>query len=162
MTERIIRCGIAGSGYAAKFHFEALKSLFSVKPEVSGAFSPNAERLGQFTGPREIKAFKNIDELIDNVDVVHICTPPSTHEQIVIAALAKDKHVIVEKPFTGYFGNGSVEFSGDSFSREEGLEHTIASLRRMIDAETKSKGKIMYAENWIYAPAVQKEQIGRA
>ena len=158
MTEKIIRCGIAGSGYAAKFHFEALKSLFSVRTEVSGAFSPNAERLGQFTGPREIKAFKSIDELIDNVDVVHICTPPSTHEQIVVAALARDKHVIVEKPFTGYFGDGTEDFNGDNFPRETGLEHTIASLRRMIEAEKKSRGKIMYAENWIYAPAVQKER----
>jgi predicted dehydrogenase len=28
----------------------------------------------------------------------------------------------------------------------------------MLEAETKSKGKIMYAENWVYAPAVQKER----
>jgi predicted dehydrogenase len=28
----------------------------------------------------------------------------------------------------------------------------------MLDAEKKSKGKIMYAENWVYAPAVQKER----
>jgi len=158
MTEKVIRCGIAGSGFAAKFHFEALKRLYSVKTEIKGAFSPNAERLGQFTLPREINAFKSIDELIDKVDVVHVCTPPSTHEPIVIAALEKGKHVIVEKPFTGYFGDGTEGFSGDNFQREKGLEQTIDSLKRMIDAEKKSKGKIMYAENWIYAPAVQKER----
>ncbi|MDQ1296117.1 MAG: hypothetical protein QG611_95 [Bacteroidota bacterium] len=158
MTEKVIRCGIAGSGYAAKFHYEALKCLISVKLEIRGAFSPNSERLGQFTGPRGIKAFKNIDELIDNVDVVHICTPPSTHEQIVVAALEKNRHAVVEKPFTGYFGDGTEEFNGDNFPRERGLEHTISSIKRMVDAEKKSRGKIMYAENWIYAPAVQKER----
>jgi predicted dehydrogenase len=96
--------------------------------------------------------------MIDNADVIHICTPPSTHEQIVIAALKKDRHVIVEKPFTGYFGDGSDSFSGDTFSREKGLEAALASIKRMIDAEKKSKGRIMYAENWIYAPSVIKER----
>ena len=28
----------------------------------------------------------------------------------------------------------------------------------MLDAEKKSQGRIMYAENWIYAPAIQKER----
>jgi predicted dehydrogenase len=158
MADKIIRCGIAGSGFAAKFHFEALKRLYSADVRIEGAFSPNTERLRQFTEPGKIKTFKSIEDLIDNVDVVHVCTPPSTHEPIVVAALEKNRHVIVEKPFTGYFGDGSEGFSGDTFSREKGLELTLASIKRMIDAEKKSGGKIMYAENWIYAPSVIKEK----
>jgi predicted dehydrogenase len=156
--EKIIRTGIAGSGFAAKFHFEALKRLFSVRIEITGSYSPNPERLEQFTEPRNLKAFSSIEELIDNSDVVHVCTPPSSHEPIVIAALEKNRHVIVEKPFTGYFGDGSDGFSGDKFPRQKGLEHALASIKRMIDAEKKSKARIMYAENWVYAPAVQKER----
>jgi predicted dehydrogenase len=158
MAEIIIRCGIAGSGYAAKFHYEALQRLYSVKIEITGAYSPTSERLKQFTESRNIKAFKSIEELIYNVDVVHVCTPPSTHEPIVVAALEKNKHVIVEKPFTGYFGDGREDFNGDKFPREKGLENALASIKRMIDAEKKSRGKIMYAENWVYAPAVRKER----
>jgi predicted dehydrogenase len=156
--EKIIRTGIAGSGFAAKFHFEALKRLFSVRIEITGSYSPNPERLEQFTEPRNLKAFSSIEELIDNSDVVHVCTPPSSHEPIVIAALEKNRHVIVEKPFTGYFGDGSDGFSGDKFPSQKGLEHALASIKRMIDAEKKSKARIMYAENWVYAPAVQKER----
>jgi predicted dehydrogenase len=158
MPEEIIRCGIVGSGFAAKFHYEALRRLYSVKIEIAGSYSPTAERLKQFTEQRNLKAYKNLDALIDDCDVVHVCTPPSTHEPIVIAALQKNRHVIVEKPFTGYFGDGSNNFNGDKFPREEGLRYTLESLQRMIGAEKKSRGKIMYAENWIYAPAVQKER----
>jgi len=158
MPDKIIRTGIAGSGFAAKFHYEALLRVHSVRAEISGAFSPTAERLNQFTAPRNLKAFRSIEELINNADVVHVCTPPSTHEPIVIAALEKDRHVIVEKPFTGYFGDGSDNFHGDAFPREKGLEQTLASIKKMIDAEKKSKGKIMYAENWIYAPSVIRER----
>ncbi len=64
----------------------------------------------------------------------------------------------MEKPFTGYFGDGSSGFSGDSFPRETGLNKTLESLRRMLDAEKKSSARIMYAENWIYSPSVQKEK----
>ena len=158
MVDRIIRCGLAGSGFAAKFHYEALQRLYSVKIHITGAYSPTAERLKRFTEPRNLTAFGNLGELIDNSDVVHVCTPPSTHEPIVIAALGKNRHVIVEKPFTGYFGDNDKEFNGDIFPREKGLEEALSSIKRMIDAEKKSKGKIMYAENWIYAPAIRKER----
>ncbi len=158
MTEKVIRAAFAGSGYAAKFHYEALKKLTSARVEITGAWSPTHERLIQFTDPRNIKAFRSLEEMIDNADVVHVCSPPSSHESISVRALEKDRHVIVEKPLTGYFGDGTDNFNGDTFSREEGLSQTLGSIRRMLDAEKKSKGKIMYAENWIYAPAVQKEK----
>lgn len=158
MKKKVIRCGIAGSGFAARFHYEALLRVFGVKVEISGAYSPTREKLEQFTGPRNLKPYNNIDELIDDVDIVHVCTPPSTHEPIVISALGKNKHVIVEKPFTGYFGDGNSEFNGDKFPREKGLDQALASVKRMIEAEKNSSGKIMYAENWIYAPAIIKER----
>jgi len=37
------------------------------------------------------------------------------------------------------------------------LEEAIASAGRIIAAALKSKKKLCYAENWIYAPAIQKE-----
>jgi len=153
-----IRAGILGSGYAARFHFEALMRVTSVEIEVTGAYSPTREKLERYTIDRGIKAFRSADEVIENSDVVHVCTPPSTHEELVIKTLEQGKDVIVEKPLTGYFGQGTDDFNGDTFSRKTGLEHTLASLRRMLEAEKKSRGRIMYAENWIYAPAIQKER----
>jgi predicted dehydrogenase len=158
MPGQVIRSGIAGSGFAARFHYDALLRVFGTGIEITGAFSPTREKLEQFTSARNIKPFKNIGDLIENADVIHVCTPPSTHEPIVVAALNKNRHVVVEKPFTGYFGNGSEDFDGDHFSREEGLEAALSSVKRMIEAEKKSLGRIMYAENWIYAPSVQKER----
>src|SRR4030042_2503388 len=157
MADKIIRSGIAGSGYAARFHYEALQRLYSVRVNITGSYSPTVERLKKFIDARHLKAFTSLESLIEDSDVIHVCTPPSTHETIVIAALEKDRHVIVEKPFTGYFGDGSKDFNGDKFPREKGLEQALASVQRMIDAEKKSKGKIMYAENWIYAPSVIRE-----
>ncbi len=158
MEEKIIRAGIIGSGFAAKFHYEAIRRIYSMKVIVAGAFSINEKRLNEFTEPRNIKNFDSLEALIAASDAVHICTPPATHEEIVIAVLRQGKHVIVEKPFTGYFGDGSPEFNGDTFSRKEGLKHAMQSVQRMLKAEQESAGVIFYAENWIYAPAIQKER----
>jgi predicted dehydrogenase len=154
----VIKIGIVGTGFAARFHMEALKRVFSAKIKVVGAYSKNFKSLELFTNEYQIKAFENLENLLDGCEVIHICTPPVTHEPLVIEALKKNKHAIVEKPFTGYFGEQSESFDGDNFNREIGLEKTLASIKRMLDAEKNSKGSIMYAENWVYAPAIQKER----
>ena len=158
MGKNILRSGFAGSGFASRFHYDALMHVHSAKIEVAGVFSVTQPEMEDFAALRNMKMFGSLDELIENSDVIHVCTPPVTHESIVIEALKCDKDVIVEKPFTGYFGDGSESFNGDTFSREAGMKIAIESVQRMLEAEKQSKGRIMYAENWIYAPAVQKER----
>lgn len=158
MDKKVVRAGIIGSGFAARFHYDALQRVFSTKVEIVGVYSVSAAELQEYTQARNLKAFDNLDALIEQSDILHLCTPPVTHEPIVVAALKQNKHVIVEKPFTGYFGDGSDDFNGDTFPREKGLEETLQSIRRMLEAEKESQGVIMYAENWVYAPAIQKER----
>ena len=159
MDKKILRAGFAGSGFAARFHYDALQHVFSAKVEIAGVFSVAREEAKEFAAQRgNMRIFDSLEEMIDASDLIHVCVPPAIHEQIVLAALAKDKDVIVEKPLTGYFGDGSEDFNGDNFPRETGLQKSMESIRRMLDAEKQSRGRIMYAENWIYAPPVQKER----
>ena len=158
MKKKVIRAGIIGSGFAAKFHLDALQRVFSAEVEIAGVYSRKPQNRKALAELYQIKAFDNLEDLILNSDVLHLCTPPVTHEAIAIEVLKQDKDVIIEKPFTGYFGDGTDDFSGDNFSRETGLKHATESIRRMLEAEKQSKGSIMYAENWVYAPSVQKER----
>ncbi len=156
--KKTIKVGLIGSGFAANFHYEALKKVHSAQIKIVGVFSKNPENLAQFASMKGIKAYVQLDPLIANCDVLHVCTPPATHEDLVVKVLRADKHVIVEKPFTGYFGDGSDTFNGDHFSRINGLAKSLMSVERMLKVEKASKGSILYAENWIYAPAIQKEK----
>src|SRR5215203_3659008 len=107
------KAGLIGSGFAARFHLEAIKRVYSTSVEVTGVFSRSATKLDSFVAAYGIKKYDTLDALIDASDMLHVCTPPSTHEELVIAVLKKGKHVIVEKPFTGYFGDGTPGFNGD-------------------------------------------------
>ncbi len=158
MDKKTVSTGIVGSGFAAKFHFECMRKVHGTNLEVEGVFDINTEQGSAYARKRGIRFCKSLEELLDKADVIHVCTPPVAHESIAVAALERDKFAIVEKPLTGYFGDGSEDFNGDSFPKQNALEHSIASIERMLEAESKSKGRILYAENWIYAPSIQKER----
>jgi predicted dehydrogenase len=153
--KKIIRSGIAGSGFAAGFHLESLRKVYGVQVDIKGVYSPNNS--GEFAEKHQISVYNSLDELINDVDVIHCCAIASAHETIALAALSAGKSVIIEKPFTGYFGDGKESFNGQTFPKQTGLEKAMESVQRMMDAEIKSQGKIYYAENWVYAPSVQKE-----
>ncbi|MGA8528457.1 MAG: Gfo/Idh/MocA family oxidoreductase, partial [Acidobacteriaceae bacterium] len=102
--------------------------------------------------------FNSFEALCDASDVIDLCTPPSTHEPLALSALAHGKHLIVEKPFTGAFGDGSPGFRGDTAPKEPMLHAALASCQRILDAARAAKRILAYAENWIYAPAIQKER----
>ena len=55
--------------------------------------------------------FPSLDALLDAVEVVHVCASPAAHEAIAVAALARGVHAIVEKPLTGWFGDGTADFN---------------------------------------------------
>jgi len=158
MDKKTVRCGIVGAGFSAGFHFEALKKVYGTNVEVKGVFTTDTKQGEEYARERDIKAYDSLEALIDDVDVIHVCTPPVVHEAIAIAALERDKFAIVEKPLTGYFGDGSEDFHGDKFPKQDALDFSLASIERMLAAETKSKGRILYAENWVYAPSIQKER----
>jgi predicted dehydrogenase len=158
MNKKTIRTGIIGTGFAAKFHFECLKSVAGTNVQIEGVHDINTNQGTSYAKERGLRFYKSLNELIDKVDVIHVCTPPVVHEEIAVAALQKDKFAIVEKPLTGYFGDGSEDFNGETFPKQDALVHALESIKRMLEAEKKSKGKILYAENWVYAPSIQKER----
>lgn len=153
-----IRIGIVGSRFAAEFHYTAYQRVTGLEIKLVGVTSLTKEHREDFTRKRGIKAFYSLEEMLPEIDVIDVCTPGYAHEEVSITALEAGKHVVVEKPFTGYFGPlRDKSFKGNKFSKEKMLEKAIASAGRIIAAALRSKKKLCYAENWIYAPAVQKE-----
>ncbi len=158
MKKKTVRSGLVGAGFSASFHFEAIQKVYGTNVEVMGVYAKDADMARAYAEKRGIQAFESLDQLIENVDVVHVNTPPYAHEAVAVAALNADRHVICEKPLTGYFGDGSPDFHWSRADMHVALQEALASVERMIEAERRSQGRLMYAENWVYAPSIQKER----
>jgi predicted dehydrogenase len=156
--EKPISVGIVGARFAARFHWEGLNRVHGVPLQVVGVTSKTAEARQAFAEEKKIQPFANLADLCEAVDVIDLCTPPASHEPLAVQALAMGKHVIIEKPFTGYFGAGVVDFRGNAFPKKTMLEETMQSCEHILAAATGSGKKVCYAENWVYAPAIQKER----
>ncbi len=159
--EEPIRVGIVGAGFAARFHWKGYQKVYGVPIQVSGVTSRSKVSRDAFAKEHGIKACASVEALCEQSDVIDICAPGSVHESIAIEALGRGKHVIVEKPFVGYYGPGGEKqekFRGNTFPKEIMLRETMAACDRVLEAARKAGKQIGYAENWVYAPAVARER----
>jgi len=141
MGNKMIKVGIVGSGFAANFHFCSYLKIPGINVKVTTVYSKNKENCQKFASQRKIIPSSSMEELINQVDVVDLCVPGFLHEKFAIQALNANKDVIVEKPFTGYYGKeGDEQFLGNRFSKEIMLKEALASARRMLRAEEKREG----------------------
>lgn len=153
-----IRVGIAGARFAAEFHWKSYQKVYGAPVEVVGVTSASPESREKFAREHNVKAFDSFAALCDASDLIDVCAPGAFHEKLAVEAFRRGKHVIIEKPFTGYYGPGSDDFRGNRFPKETMLREALASCGRILDAAREAKKMIAYAENWVYAPAVQKER----
>src|SRR5258705_4111342 len=116
MTSKV-RVGIVGARFAARFHLEAYHKVYGIPVEVIGMTSKSKESREAFAATHGLKAFDGLAELLNAVDVVDICAPGYVHEAVAMEAFRAGKHVIIEKPFTGYYGAGQSGFKGKRFSK---------------------------------------------
>ena len=152
--------GMAGAGRATELHMSALRMFSGFPVRLKHIIAP---RQAQVEAARERWGFELAscrfgDLLADpEIDVIDICTPPYVHEEMIEAALAAGKHVICEKPLTGYFGReGDPQPVGQCVSKVTMYRHLLERLAHLRQVVERSGKQFMYGENFIYAPAIIK------
>jgi predicted dehydrogenase len=155
-----VRMGMIGSKIAAHLHLNNLSKLRGLKMDVVAVASQRMESAQafakEFNIPHCYDDYRRILERPD-IDVVDLCIPTDLHEEFSIQAAENGKHIICEKPLTGYFGKERKEEQvGLSVRKESMLQEALKGCDRVIEAVRKNRVKFMYAENWIYAPPLTK------
>ena len=143
--------GMAGAARGTELHMGGYSRVTGVDVRFKKILGRRPE---QVEAARERYGFEqavyDFEELLNNseINLIDICTPPYAHPEMVIKALEAGKNVICEKPLTGCFDT--------SLTKAQMFESLKADLERIKDAVGKSSGRFMYAENFVYAPAVQR------
>ena len=93
------RIAIIGLGLAVAPHAKSLLDLAG-RVEVVWAASRSRERADKFFQAYGLPVTTDIDGAISDpsVEAVFVLTPPNTHADIALAAMAHGKHVLLEKP----------------------------------------------------------------
>ncbi len=147
-----LRIGIVGARFAADLHAVNYRPLVSAKVELAAVCSrtrADAEAFARRHGiPRVFTDHRELAASPD-VDVVDVCTTTDSHHAIAIDAARAGKHVIVEKPLTGAFCEGTEP-------REAMLAQALRNSDAVLDAVAKAGVTLCYAEDFVYAPPVAK------
>jgi len=132
----MIKVGIIGTGIIAREHAAAI-AMVPQDAVLVAAADVAADRLNAFCDAYNVKSrYATAAELIADpqVQLIAVATPPSVHEEAVIAALDAGKYVLCEKP----------------------LAQSMESAARIAAAEARHPGKLSVSYQLRYAPRYQR------
>jgi predicted dehydrogenase len=129
-----MRIGIVGCGIVSRFHLAAASSYPGT--EIVGIADCDGARAqaqaARFAGAR---SFDRLSDLLSlRPDVVHVVTPPDTHEALVLEALAAGAHVYVEKP----------------------MAISVAACDNMARAATRAQRQLCVGQSMLFTPAMMQ------
>lgn len=93
-----LRSAVIGVGYLGNFHAQKYKNNPNVNlVGVFDVFQPQSEKIAANLG---VKAFKHLNEIIGQVDLVTVASSTQSHFEVCEFLLQNKIHVNVEKPIT--------------------------------------------------------------
>ncbi len=127
-----LKIGIVGSQFAGMLHAESYKRCPDVIMQAVAAIDNLDKFANEYDIPQKYDDYTKMFEKED-LDLLSVCVPNFLHKEIVVAAAqAGIKAIICEKPF--------------ATSIEDGI--------KMIAICKEKKVNLMYAEDWVFAPAL--------
>jgi predicted dehydrogenase len=91
------KVGIIGCGHISDSHIKSWrKANYGV---VFGVFDLNEELARKKAEKYAIdRVYSNLDKIIEDCDILDVCTPPGTHFEIAMKIIKSGKHLLIEKP----------------------------------------------------------------
>lgn len=132
---KTLNVGVIGCGWVSNGHLGAWKKVKNARViSVCDLYEDAARSIAKKWKVDEY--YLDYGELLDksDVDVVDICTPPSTHRNFMIQALKNDVHAITEKPMT----------------------MTVQEAQDIVKAKDDSGKKACVIHNWLFEPTIRK------
>ena len=94
----MIKVGIVGVGHLGEIHLKLI--LSSINFDLIGFYETNQEKSDLISKKYQVKSFKSLEDLSENVQAVIISTPTIHHHEIATFFLKNNINVFIEKPIT--------------------------------------------------------------
>ena len=92
-----VKFGMCGTAFwAEQVHLLGLVDRENI--EVVGVWGRNPERAAELAELFGIRAFASYEAMLDAVDAVSFAVPPAIQAELALQAIARGKHVLLEKP----------------------------------------------------------------
>lgn len=134
-----IGTGLIGCGKVAHTHAQAYCKLED--SHFVGVYDSNPQRADAFARQYQIRAYHDLTEMLGDPDVqaVSICSPHTTHPDMVVACAENGVHALVEKPM-------AVDLRGCdraiSAAQAAGIKLGVISQRRLYEPVIRVKAAI--------------------
>ena len=128
-----VRIGIVGSKFAADFHADSYTRNEHAQIVAVAAIDNLPEYSKRWSIPDTYEDYREMMRRKD-IDLISICVPNFLHHDVAIAAANAGKHIVCEKP----------------------LATSLADAKEMVEVVRKNKVKLLYAEDWVFAPALRR------
>src|ERR1700716_3554376 len=137
-VKRSLRVGVVGAGVMGSNHARVLAGL----PDTTlvGVVDPLPAHRARATELTGCRTFASLDELVaEGIDAVTIAAPTHLHHEIALACIAREIHVLVEKPIAS-----SVEEGRDivDAARRAGVTLMVGHVERFNPAVAAIKAAI--------------------
>jgi len=97
-AQKELRIGVVGVGHLGSLHAKMLSDMPGVR--LAAVFDADAARAAGVAAQYGTACAPSLEALLDAVDAVTIATTTVAHADVALRALARGKHVFVEKPIT--------------------------------------------------------------
>ncbi len=158
-----VTIGVIGAGFLAETRVRCYAQLPGQEVTIGAVAASNAANAQAFASKHGIvDSYGDYLDLLNNpaIDIVDLCIPNHLHRTVSEAAAAHGKHIICTKPLTAYVGQDLPVTASDSdiSGRDPAimLEQAVEDATAMVEAADRGGVQLMYGENWIFAPSLQK------
>jgi predicted dehydrogenase len=149
-----VRLGFAGLGWAARaFHVPAARRTPGA--DLVGGFDSSPDQRATWTSETQLPAYDSFAELLEKgkPDVLVVATPPDSHTQLALDALAAGLHVLCEKPFVATVPDADrVLAAADQAGKQVAVNHEFRekpifkAIKEKIG--TEDTGRLVFTQIW--------------
>ncbi len=162
---KAMNIGLIGAGFLAETRMRCYAQVPGFNVTVTAVAARSRKSAEGFARRHGLDAwYTDYRELLQRpeIQIVDLCIPNHMHREVAVAAAAHGKHIVCTKPLTAYVGQdlGPDATDAEIAGRDPQamLDLATEDASAMVEAARRHSVQLMYGENWIFAPPMQRAE----